>query len=286
MDAMDEFYLKTNSKPGIVDESNVIAPVKYESFEGDFSVDATLDDARERKRTSTGLKGLELKLSKTKPGSPEHIRLKSKLDKRNFNREKKSIKKLIRKYGPDADFSDISTEFMKHQNTGGTVGDKARRTKTQVDRFLDRNQSLRSIFTDKVDRRDVYNEGIKDRDAKIKAAADKARIEQEEIDKRIANKDGFSGNNILFPSFSVNDRRNTWDVNNKPVWSFRDSNTNPSLLPWETFNVYDALNLNWKSDDSNPPKRGEALYKKRPFISSTESVTAGKPISSLMKKFR
>ena len=177
---------------------------------------------------------------------------------------------------------------MKHQDTGGTVGDKARRTKTQVDRFLDRNQSLRSIFTDKVDRRDVYDKGIKDRDAKIKAAADKARIEQEEIDKRIANKDGFSGNNILFPSSSVNDRRNIWDNFNKPIWSWRDSTTNSSQLPWETFNVYDALNLSFdnKPDPEGPPRRGEALYKKRPFISSTESVTAGKPISSLMKKFR
>ena len=284
-EAMNNVY----SQPGIWDESNVIAPVKYEPFVGDFSTDAVLEDAKERRRTSTGLKGLELKLSKTKPGSPEHIRLKSKLDKKNFNREKKSIKKMVRKYGEDADFSNISTEFMENLDTGGTVGDKARRTKKQVDRFLDRNQSLRSIFTDKVDRRDVYNEGIKDRDAKLKAAADKAKADQDEIDKRINNKSNFSGNNILFPessTSSIYDRR--WDrfPSTKPKWSIAGSTTNPTSL-YGQFNIYDALNTNFGvKDEGDPPRRGEALYKKRPFISHTESITAGKPIGSLMKKFR
>ncbi|MCP4321492.1 MAG: hypothetical protein GY787_06510 [Alteromonadales bacterium] len=292
---------------GIFDESNVTAPVEYKPFVGDFSTDAVLDDARERRRTSTGLKGLELKLSKTKPGSPEYIRLKGKLDKKNFSREKKSIKKSIRKYGDQADFSDISTEFMKNQDLGGTVGDSARRTKKQLDRFLDRNQSVRSLFTDKVDRRDVYNEGIKARDKKIADAAKAEAEKQDEIDKRLNNKNIFSGNNIVFDPLttsSISDwrwnsegiiRDDNGNFKKFPKWSISGMNTNPSKLPGQ-WSIWDKLTMNFNgpkagggdgiNNETPIEKRGEALYKKRPFISHTESITAGKPIGSLMKKFR
>ena len=275
----------------ITDEANVIAPVKYNSFVGDFSVDASLDDARERKRTSTGLKGLELKLSKTKPGSPEHIRLSAKLDKRNFNREKKSIKKSIRKYGEDADFSNISTEFMEHLNTGGSVGDKARRTKKQVDRFLDRDQKLRGIVgVDKVDRRSVYNEGIDNRNKKIADKLEAEKKKQTEIDARITKPGILPTNSFTFPSTSsVFDRRFVLNKDQKPSWSISGSTTNPSRLTSQ-FNIYDSLNISFNKPlsnlEENPPQKGNALNKKRPFISHTNSVTAGKPIGSLMKKFK
>jgi len=271
--------------------NNITQPVEYKAFKGDFSTDVSLDEARERKRTSTGLTGLEKKLAKTKPGSPEHIRLSAKLDKKNFKREKKSIKKNIRKYGKDADFSNISTQFMENLDKGGSVGDTARRTEKQVNRFLDRDQNLRSIFTDKVDRRDVYNKGIKDRDTKIKAAADAEAKKQEEIDNRIAN-DNVSGNFFNFGSkfdSSTFDRRWNTDSSGRPLWSIAGSNTNPNKLMGD-FSIYDSLNANFdktpKEESGGMFQKGKPVYNKRPFISHTESVTAGKSIGSLMKKFK
>jgi hypothetical protein len=272
--------------------NNITQPVEYKAFKGDFSTDSALDEARERKRTSTGLTGLEKKLAKTKPGSPEHIRLSAKLDKKNFKREKKSIKKNIRKYGEDADFSNISTEFMENLETGGTVGDTARRTKKQVDRFLNRDQNLRSIFTDKVDRKNVYNQGIIDRDFKIKKAADLEKAKQSEIDNRIQNNNvpgsyqNF-GNDAFSSTF---DRRFGSDSEGRPLWSITGSNRNPSKLPGD-FSIEDYLNLGF---DKTPKEettggmlqRGKPVSNKRPFISHTESVTAGKSIGSLMKKFK
>jgi len=271
--------------------NNITQPVEYKAFKGDFSTDVSLDDARERKRTSTGLTGLEKKLAKTKPGSPEHIRLSAKLDKKNFKREKKSIKKNIRKYGKDADFSNISTEFMENLNKGGSVGDTARRTEKQVNRFLDRDQNLRSIFTDKVNRRDVYTQGIVDRDYKIQKAADLEKAKQSEIDNRIQNNNVPSsyqnfGNDAFSSTF---DRRFASDSSGRPLWSIAGSNTNPYKLGGD-FTIYDSLNANFdktpKEESGGMLQRGKPVYNKRPFISHTESVTAGKSIGSLMKKFK
>tara|TARA_R110002020_G_scaffold96889_1_gene231498 strand:+ start:5639 stop:6481 length:843 start_codon:yes stop_codon:yes gene_type:complete len=268
---------------GTILDNNVIAPVSYATKELDFSSDEALDNARESQRTSTGLSSLEKKLAKTKPGSPEYVRLSAKLKKKNFRRESRSIKKNIRKFGADADLSNTSTEFKNNLELGGSVGDVASRVNKRFDKFLDKNTFGDALKGENVDRRSIYNTKIEERDNKIA---------QDIADKK-AN-DGLVNNtvdNYRNPSLGFN---MDFGLDGSSSLASRTNNTgpitgltyNPSKLPGQ-FSIIDALNNNSATlDVDGPPQKGDMLPNKRPFIANTNSITAGKPISKMLKNFK
>ena len=270
----------------ITDNSNVTAPVSYAANTDLFSADEAIANAEERRRKSTGLRGLEAKLAELKPGTPEYIKLDAKIKKKNFRRESRAIKKNIRKFGADADFSNISTEFKNNLTAGGSVGDVARRVNKRLENFLDRDTLGDKIRGNDVNRKNILEQGLKDRDEKI-AEAKKLKEEQ---DKIIENKTN-SENNILpgvrnYFDFNVGNNNISSGLNNR---TFGDNNnygidfgSYSNLLPGINLSQYNTKTF--QSKDKNEPvlqKKG-----KRPFIANVNSITAGKPIKKMLKNFR
>ena len=270
----------------ITDNSNVTAPVSYAANTDLFSADEAIANAEERRRKSTGLRGLEAKLAELKPGTPEYIKLDAKIKKKNFRRESRAIKKNIRKFGADADFSNISTEFKNNLTAGGSVGDVARRVNKRLENFLDRDTLGDKIRGNDVNRKNILEQGLKDRDKKI-AEAKKLKEEQ---DKIIENKTN-SENNILpgvrnYFDFNVGNNNISSGLNNR---TFGDNNNYgidysqfPNLITGISLSQYNTKTF--QSKDKNEP----ALEKKgkRPFIANVNSITAGKPIKKMLKNFR
>lgn len=279
MAKQSKFPIKQN---GTILDNNVIAPVSYATKELDFSSNEALDNARENKRTSTGLTGLEKKLAATKPGSPEYVRLSAKLKKKNFRRESRSIKKNIRKFGADADLSNTSTEFKNNLELGGSVGDVASRVNKRFDKFLDKNTLSDELKGENVDRRSIYDSKIEERDNKIAQEIADKEANNNLVSDKIGNDDGNLGFNI---NFGLRGSSSTASRTNNP-YRITGLTYNPSQLPGH-FSIIDALNKNSATlDVDGPPQKGDMLPNKRPFIANTNSITAGKPISKMLKNFK
>ena len=118
---------------------------------------------------------------------------------------------------------------------------------------------------------------------------------QEEIDNRIQNNNvpgGYQvfGNDAFSSTFDRRFGSNSLGSN----WTITGSNRNPSSLIGD-FSIIDYLNTGFNKTPKEKTtfgttggmlQKGKPVSNKRPFISHTESVTAGKSIGSLMKKFK
>jgi|TARA_R100000482_G_scaffold71773_1_gene27305 hypothetical protein len=274
----------------IIDKSNVTAPVSYQANTIQFSSDDAIANAEARERRSTGLSRLEQKLGELKPGSPEYIKLDAKIKKKNFRREARAIKKNIRKFGKDADFSNMSTEFKNQLTAGGSVGDVARRVNKRLENFLDRDTLGDQIRGNDVNRKNILEEGLKNRDEKILEAKKKKEEQDKLIENKTNNKNNIlPGVNTYFNfnrggnfSSSLNNRTFGYNIGNYGI----DYN-NRGLLPG--FNSYDFLNQDYSigtttftspREDLGPKKKG------RPFIADANSITGGQPIGKMLKNFR
>lgn len=273
----------------IIDKSNVTAPVSYKANDLQFSSDDAIANAEARERRSTGLSRLEQKLGELKPGSPEYVKLDAKIKKKNFRREARAIKKNIRKFGKDADFSNMSTEFKNQLTAGGSVGDVARRVNKRLENFLDRDTLGDQIRGNDVNRKNILEEGLKNRDIKIA----KAKEEKEKEDQLIKNKTN-NENNILpgvntYFNFgrggnvSSGLSNRTFGLNS----NYGIDYNNRGLL--DGFSMNDYLNKTYgytttftspPQDPDGPPKKG------RPFIADANSITGGQPIRKMLKNFR
>ena len=267
----------------ILDKSNVTAPVSYRANTDLFSSDDAIASAEERERRSTGLSRLEKKLGELKPGSPEYVKLDAKIKKKNFRREARAIKKNIRKFGADADFSNMSTEFQNQLTAGGSVGDVARRVNKRLEGFLDRNTIGDQIRGKDVDRKRILNDGLIERDMKIDQANAKKAEEDQLIKDKTNNK--YNSNNSFFNfgnNNSINNR--TFGLNSNYGINYNSR----GLL--SGFNSYDFLNKDYSigtttftspSQDPDGPKS-----KGRPFIADANSITGGQPIGKMLKNFK
>tara|TARA_B100000424_G_scaffold51211_1_gene36439 strand:+ start:2520 stop:3353 length:834 start_codon:yes stop_codon:yes gene_type:complete len=273
----------------IIDKSNVTAPVSYQANTIQFSSDDAIANAEARERRSTGLSRLEQKLGELKPGSPEYVKLDAKIKKKNFRREARAIKKNIRKFGKDADFSNMSTEFKNQLTAGGSVGDVARRVNKRLENFLDRDTLGDQIRGNDVDRKNILEQGLKNRDIKIAEAKKKKEEEDQLIKNKTKNennilpavRDYFNFNRDSNFSSGLNNR--TFNLNS----NYGIDYNNRGLLPG--FNSYDFLNKDYSigtttftspREDLGPNKNG------RPFIADANSITGGQPISKMLKNFR
>ena len=274
----------------IIDKSNVTAPVSYKANNIQFSSDDAIADAEARERKSTGLSRLEKKLGELKPGSPEYVKLDAKIKKKNYRREARAIKKNIRKFGADADFSNMSTEFQNQLAAGGSVGDVARRVNKRLEKFLGRNTIGDQIRGDDVNRKNILEKGLKDRDLKI-AEAKKKREEENQLIKNKTNNE----NNILpavsnyfnfnrgGSNFSSGLNNRTFNLNSNFGINYNDR----GLLGG--FSISDYLNKDYKFTNTftSPPQDPDGIEKKgRPFIAAANSITGGQPIGKMLKKFR
>ncbi len=273
----------------IIDKSNVTAPVSYKANNIQFSSDDAIANAEERKRKSTGLSKLEKKLGELKPGSPEYVKLDAKIKKKNYRREARAIKKNIRKFGADADFSNMSTEFQNQLAAGGSVGDVARRVNKRLEKFLGRNTIGDQIRGNDVNRKNILEKGLKDRDLKI-AEAKKKREEQHQLIKNKTNNE----NNILPAvsnyfnfnrdgNFSSGLNNRTFNLNSNFGINYNDR----GLLGG--FSISDYLNKDYGFTNTftSPPQDPDGIEKKgRPFIAAANSITGGQPISKMLKNFR
>ena len=271
----------------IIDKSNVTAPVSYKANELQFSSDDAIANAEARERRSTGLSRLEQKLGELKPGSPEYVKLDAKIKKKNFRREARAIKKNIRKFGKDADFSNMSTEFKNQLTAGGSVGDVARRVNKRLENFLDRDTLGDQIRGNDVDRKNILEEGLKTRDAKILEAKKK----KEEEDKLIENKTK-NENNILPIYFDFNRGGNFSSSLNNRTFGY---NTGDYGINFDTnklfsgFTISDYLNKKYGNTTTftSPPQDPDGPQKKgRPFIAAANSITGGQSIRKMLKNFR
>ena len=273
----------------IIDKSNVTAPVSYKANNLQFSSDDAIANAEAKERRSTGLSRLEQKLGELKPGSPEYVKLDAKIKKKNFRREARAIKKNIRKFGKDADFSNMSTEFQNQLTAGGSVGDVARRVNKRLENFLDRDTLGDQIRGNDVDRKNILEQGLKNRDIKIAEAKKKKEEEDQLIKNKTKNennilpavRDYFNFNRDSNFSSGLNNR--TFNLNS----NYGIDYNNRGLLPG--FNSYDFLNKDYSigtttftspREDLGPNKNG------RPFIADANSITGGQPISKMLKNFR
>ena len=273
----------------IIDKSNVTAPVSYKANNIQFSSDNAIANAEERKRKSTGLSKLEKKLGELKPGSPEYVKLDAKIKKKNYRREARAIKKNIRKFGADADFSNMSTEFQNQLAAGGSVGDVARRVNKRLEKFLGRNTIGDQIRGNDVNRKNILEKGLKDRDLKI-AEAKKKREEENQLIKNKTNNE----NNILPAvsnyfnfnrdgNFSSGLNNRTFNLNSNFGINYNDR----GLLGG--FSISDYLNKDYGFTNTftSPPQDPDGIEKKgRPFIAAANSITGGQPISKMLKNFR
>jgi len=273
----------------IIDKSNVTAPVSYKANNIQFSSDDAIANAEERKRKSTGLSKLEKKLGELKPGSPEYVKLDAKIKKKNYRREARAIKKNIRKFGADADFSNMSTEFQNQLAAGGSVGDVARRVNKRLEKFLGRNTIGDQIRGNDVNRKNILEKGLKDRDLKI-AEAKKKREEENQLIKNKTNNE----NNILPAvsnyfnfnrdgNFSSGLNNRTFNLNSNFGINYNDR----GLLGG--FSISDYLNKDYGFTNTftSPPQDPDGIEKKgRPFIAAANSITGGQPISKMLKNFR
>ena len=273
----------------IIDKSNVTAPVSYKANNIQFSSDDAIANAEERKRKSTGLSKLEKKLGELKPGSPEYVKLDAKIKKKNYRREARAIKKNIRKFGADADFSNMSTEFKNQLQGGGSVGDVARRVNKRLEKFLGRNTIGDQIRGNDVNRKNILEKGLKDRDLKI-AEAKKKREEENQLIKNKTNNE----NNILPAvsnyfnfnrdgNFSSGLNNRTFNLNSNFGINYNDR----GLLGG--FSISDYLNKDYGFTNTftSPPQDPDGIEKKgRPFIAAANSITGGQPISKMLKNFR
>ena len=274
----------------IIDKSNVTAPVSYKANNIQFSSDDAIADAEARERKSTGLSRLEKKLGELKPGSPEYVKLDAKIKKKNYRREARAIKKNIRKFGADADFSNMSTEFQNQLAAGGSVGDVARRVNKRLEKFLGRNTIGDQIRGDDVNRKNILEKGLKDRDLKI-AEAKKKREEENQLIKNKTNNE----NNILpavsnyfnfnrgGSNFSSGLNNRTFNLNSNFGINYNDR----GLLGG--FSISDYLNKDYKFTNTftSPPQDPDGIEKKgRPFIAAANSITGGQRIKKMLKNFR
>ena len=273
----------------IIDKSNVTAPVSYKANNIQFSSDDAIANAEERKRKSTGLSKLEKKLGELKPGSPEYVKLDAKIKKKNYRREARAIKKNIRKFGADADFSNMSTEFQNQLAAGGSVGDVARRVNKRLEKFLGRNTIGDQIRGNDVNRKNILEKGLKDRDLKI-AEAKKKREEENQLIKNKTNNE----NNILpavsnyfnfnrHGNFSSGLNNRTFNLNSNFGINYNDR----GLLGG--FSISDYLNKDYGFTNTftSPPQDPDGIEKKgRPFIAAANSITGGQSIRKMLKNFR
>tara|TARA_Y100000766_G_scaffold243696_1_gene222581 strand:+ start:749 stop:1558 length:810 start_codon:yes stop_codon:yes gene_type:complete len=265
----------------IIDKSNVTAPVSYKANTIQFSSDDAIANAEERERKSTGLSKLEQKLGGLKPGSPEYVKLDAKIKKKNYRREARSIKKNIRKFGKDADFSNMSTEFKNQLTAGGSVGDVARRVNKRLENFLDRDTLGDQIRGKDVDRKRILTDGLIERDMKI----DQANAKKAEEDQLI--KDKTSNRNYSFDFFNfgrgagLNNR--TFGLNS----NYGIDYNNRGLLSGFEMNEYLNKTYGVTNTFTSPPEDPDGPKSKgRPFIAAANSITGGQPIGKMLKKFR
>ena len=266
----------------IIDKSNVTAPVSYKANNLQFSSDDAIANAEAKERRSTGLSRLEQKLGELKPGSPEYVKLDAKIKKKNFRREARAIKKNIRKFGADADFSNMSTEFKNQLQGGGSVGDVARRVNKRLENFLGRDTIGDQIRGNDVNRKNILEEGLKNRDIKI-AEAKKKKAEEDQLIKDKTSNKNYSFDFFNFGSNAGLNNR-TFNLNSNYGIDYK----NRGLLTG--FPSYDFLNRDYSigtttftsppQDPDGPPKKG------RPFIADANSITGGQPIRKMLKNFR
>ena len=273
----------------IIDKSNVTAPVSYKANDLQFSSDDAIANAEARERRSTGLSRLEQKLGELKPGSPEYVKLDAKIKKKNFRREARAIKKNIRKFGADADFSNMSTEFQNQLAAGGSVGDVARRVNKRLENFLDRDTLGDKIRGNDVDRKRILTDGLIERDIKI----DKAKAKKAEEDQLIKNKTN-NKNNILpgvntYFNFgrggnvSSGLSNRTFGLNS----NYGIDYNNRGLLDGFSMNDYLNKTYGYTTTFTSPPQDPDGPKKKgRPFIADANSITGGQPIRKMLKNFR
>ncbi len=273
----------------IIDKSNVTAPVSYKANNLQFSSDDAIANAEARERKSTGLSRLEQKLGELKPGSPEYVKLDAKIKKKNFRREARAIKKNIRKFGKDADFSNMSTEFQNQLTAGGSVGDVARRVNKRLENFLDRDTLGDKIRGNDVDRKRILTDGLIERDMKI----DQARAKKAEEDQLIKNKTN-NENNILpgvntYFNFgrggnvSSGLSNRTFGLNS----NYGIDYNNRGLLDGFSMNDYLNKTYGYTTTFTSPPQDPDGPKKKgRPFIADANSITGGQPIRKMLKNFR
>jgi hypothetical protein len=274
----------------IIDKSNVTAPVSYQANNIQFSSDDAIANAEARERRSTGLSRLEQKLGELKPGSPEYVKLDAKIKKKNFRREARAIKKNIRKFGADADFSNMSTEFKNQLTAGGSVGDVARRVNKRLENFLDRDTLGDQIRGNDVNRKNILEEGLKNRDIKIAKAKEEKEKEDQLIKNKTNNKNNIlPGVNTYFNfgrggnvSSGLSNRTFGYNIGNYGI-----NYDNRGLLGG--FSISDYLNKDYSigtttftspREDLGPKKKG------RPFIAAANSITGGQPIGKMLKNFK
>lgn len=265
----------------IIDKSNVTAPVSYKANNIQFSSDDAIANAEERERKSTGLSKLEQKLGELKPGSPEYVKLDAKIKKKNYRREARSIKKNIRKFGADADFSNMSTEFKNQLDAGGSVGDVARRVNKRLENFLGRDTIGDKIRGNDVNRKNILEEGLKNRDIKI-AEAKKKKEEEDQLIKNKTNNE-YNTSNSFF-NFGYNS-----GLNNRTLGSgnYGINYNERGLLPGFEMNEYLNKTYGVTNTFTSPPEDPDGPKSKgRPFIAAANSITGGQPIGKMLKKFR
>jgi len=274
----------------IIDKSNVTAPVSYKANDLQFSSDDAISNAEARERRSTGLSRLEQKLGELKPGSPEYVKLDAKIKKKNFRREARAIKKNIRKFGADADFSNMSTEFKNQLQGGGSVGDVARRVNKRLENFLGRDTIGDQIRGNDVNRKNILEEGLKNRDIKI-AEAKKKKEEEDQLIKNKTNNE----NNILpavsnyfnfgrGSNFSSALDNRTFGTNSNYGIDYNSRGLLTGFKPYEFLNKdfsFGTTTFTSPRENLGPNKKG-----KRPFIADANSITGGQPISKMLKNFR
>tara|TARA_R100001129_G_scaffold113439_2_gene78243 strand:+ start:2386 stop:3222 length:837 start_codon:yes stop_codon:yes gene_type:complete len=274
----------------IIDKSNVTAPVSYKANNIQFSSDDAIANAEERERKSTGLSKLEKKLGELKPGSPEYIKLDAKIKKKNYRREARAIKKNIRKFGADADFSNMSTEFQNQLAAGGSVGDVARRVNKRLEKFLGRNTIGDQIRGNDVNRKNILEKGLKNRDLKI-AEAKENREKQDQLIKNKTNNE----NNILpavsnYFNFNRDNSNFSSGLNNRTFGlnsNFGINYNKRGLLSGFEMNEYLNKTYGVTNTFTSPPEDPDGLNKKgRPFIADANSITGGQPIRKMLKNFR
>lgn len=273
----------------IIDKSNVTAPVSYKANELQFSSDDAIADAEARERRSTGLSRLEQKLGELKPGSPEYVKLDAKIKKKNFRREARAIKKNIRKFGKDADFSNMSTEFQNQLKAGGSVGDVARRVDKRLENFLDRDTLGDKIRGNDVDRKRILTDGLIERDMKIDQAKAKKAEEDQLIKNKTSNKNNIlPGVNTYFNfgrggNVSSGLSNRTFGLNS----NYGIDYNNRGLLDGFSMNDYLNKTYGYTTTFTSPPQDPDGPKSKgRPFIADANSITGGQPIGKMLKNFR
>jgi len=274
----------------IIDKSNVTAPVSYKANDLQFSSDDAIANAEARERRSTGLSRLEQKLGELKPGSPEYVKLDAKIKKKNFRREARAIKKNIRKFGADADFSNMSTEFQNQLSAGGSVGDVSRRVNKRLENFLDRDTLGDQIRGKDVDRRRILTDGLIERDMKIDQAKAKKAEEDQLIKDKTNNKNNIlPGVNTYFnfgrgSNFSSALDNRTFGTNSNYGINYNSRGLLTGFKPYEFLNKDFSIGT---TTFTSPPQDPDGPKKKgRPFIADANSITGGQPIRKMLKNFR